>query len=444
MLLIASYIFYGSWNWRFLSLILISTTVDYFCGLKIHNTHENIKRKKYLIISLICNLGLLGFFKYFNFFIANAQQLLAHFGLQANIATLKIVLPVGISFYTFQTLSYTIDIYYKKLKPEHNFLNFALFVAFFPQLVAGPIERAKRLLPQVSSPRKVTKDNIKEGLFFISWGYFLKIFVADNMALIVNQIFAQKGIIPGLEAILGSYAFAFQIFGDFAGYSFIAIGVSKLLGFHLMTNFLFPYFVTKPSAFWKNWHISLSSWLRDYLYIPLGGNRKGTLLTYRNLLITMFLGGLWHGAGWTFIIWGLYQGFILIIFRLVNTATKRTAEEATSLTFRKSLKIFGMFQLTCLGWLIFRAENVLQIKNMLNSIFFNLNSFTWEIPYYFLTIIFYTWLLFIVQVIQKKNNNLLIYQNLSYKAYLTIYMLMFYLIIIWGEFGGQQFIYFQF
>ena len=443
MLLISSYFFYGSWDWRFLSLILSSTVIDYFCGLKIYNATQENYRKVFLFISLFFNLSFLSIFKYFNFFSTNFQSLLALFGLHSSILTLNIILPVGISFYTFQTLSYSIDIYRKKLRPERNFLDFALFVSFFPQLVAGPIERASRLLPQITTPRKITRKNIEEGLFYVFWGYFLKVVLADNMAFISNQVFSKTGIIPGGEALFGVYAFAFQIFGDFAGYSFIAIGISKLMGFHLMTNFLFPYFVKTPSEFWQNWHISLSTWLRDYLYIPLGGNKKGKLLTYRNLFLTMLLGGLWHGAGWTFIIWGIYHGCILIIFRLLGASNtpKNTIEKFNTYSF---LKIFLMFQLTCIGWLIFRAESMSQITDLLYSIFFNFSLFTEKVPYYAFSILFYSWLVLVVQFIQMKHNNLLLFGVLSKKSYIAINLIMFYLIVLWGEFGGQQFIYFQF
>lgn len=444
LLLAASYIFYGSWDWRFLSLILTSTVVDYFCGLKIEHASAAGRRKLFLCISLACNLGLLGFFKYFNFFAGNLGLLLSKIGLATDISTLNIILPVGISFYTFQTLSYTIDIYRGKLKPEKNFFDFALFVSFFPQLVAGPIERASSLLPQVCNPRKILASDIREGLFYIVWGYYLKICLADNMALIVNDVFAASATITGPEAILGIYGFAFQIFGDFAGYSFIAIGVSKLMGFHLMTNFLFPYFVTNPSAFWRNWHISLSTWLRDYLYIPLGGNRNGVFLTYRNLFLTMLLGGLWHGAGWTFVLWGAYHGIILIIFRLAGEKSSPGTPEKASNPILTFFKIAGMFQLTCFGWLIFRAEDITQIKQMLTAIVCNMtfSSGTWF--YYAATIIFYGWLVFVVQILQKKHNSLLIYENISYKTSLAFYMVVFYMTIVWGEFGGGQFIYFQF
>lgn len=444
MLLVASYIFYGSWDYRFLSLIFLSTVVDYYCGLKISQTVHPAGRKKYLFLSLFFNLGALGFFKYFNFFVSNLQALFLFAGFRLEGATLNIILPVGISFYTFQTLSYTIDIYYNKLKPEKNFLDFALFVSFFPQLVAGPIERASNLLPQITSRRRITYENIKKGVFFICWGYFLKIFVADNMAIIANQVFRETRIIPGMEALMGIYAFAFQILGDFAGYSFIAVGISELLGITLMTNFLYPYFVTNPSDFWKNWHISLSTWLKDYLYIPLGGNRGGEFLTYRNLFLTMLIGGLWHGAGWTFVLWGLYQGMILIIFRLASELGASGQKRDTPSVLVRSLKAFGMFQITCIGWLIFRADSVAQISKMLSSIFFHMGAPSWPALSYGATILFHTWLLIAVQVIQMKNDNLLIFENIPKPFMQWILLLMFYSIVFWGEFGGQEFIYFQF
>lgn len=444
VLLLASYVFYGSWDWRFLSLILLSTVVDYYCGINIDKFHDSRRRKHYLHLSLIVNLGVLGFFKYFNFFADNLQSLMSQFGLHLDGLTLDILLPVGISFYTFQTLSYTIDIYLNKSKPERNFLNFALFVSFFPQLVAGPIERSTRLLPQIQFPRKITAEKNKEGLWFIFWGYFLKIFVADNMAKISDLVFAETAPQSGGEALMGMYAFAFQIFGDFAGYSFIAIGVAKLLGFDLMTNFLFPYFVTNPTDFWKNWHISLSSWLRDYLYIPLGGNRNGSLMTYRNLFITMFLGGLWHGAAWTFVIWGIFHGVLLSIFRVLKPMAEKMKISSTYLPIAYALKVVIMFHLTCLGWLIFRAESLQQIMAFLQAIVFNMGSMTDRLQYFVLYMVFHLWLVCIIQFIQKRKGDLMALQNLQWCPAWIFYIMMFYSMLTWGEFGGQQFIYFQF
>ena len=312
ILLIASYVFYGFWDWRFLALLFVSTVVDYNLALLIEKSESPGERKALLAASICVNLGILGFFKYFGFFAESFASLLNSFGFQSSTPFFNIVLPVGISFYTFQTMSYTIDVYRRKLPATRNFFDFALFVSFFPQLVAGPIERATKLLPQVLQPRKFSQSNFVEGFYLIILGLFKKVVIADNMAPIVNYIFSRDvSTLSGAEVLVGVYAFAFQIYGDFAGYTDIARGVAKWLGFDLMLNFRMPYFATSPSDFWQRWHISLSSWLRDYLYIPLGGNRQGTLLTYRNLMLTMVLGGLWHGAAWTFVAWGFFHGLIL-------------------------------------------------------------------------------------------------------------------------------------
>ena len=444
MLLAASYVFYGSWNWRFLFLLWGSTVVDYYCGKKIYHAPSLKHKRAWLVLSLCVNLGILGFFKYFNFFSQNLYALFNFWGVHLNQFTLKVLLPVGVSFYTFQSISYIVDIYKNRIKPENNFFDYALFVAFFPQLVAGPIERAGHMLPQYKSPRQITVLKTREGLWFIYWGFFLKVFVADNMAKVVSLVFDQTGLVPGIEVVLGTYAFAFQVFGDFAGYSFIAMGVARLLGIDLMINFLFPYFVTNPSDFWKNWHISLSSWLRDYLYIPLGGNRKGQLNIYRNLLITMFLGGLWHGAAWTFGIWGIYQGLTLIIHRFFRTLFPKRTDSSSTPVIVYMVKVIIMFQITCLGWLIFRANSLSQLKDFWAGIFFNMGAHSDKAPYIALQILFYSALLLIVQAIQKHKNNLMAIPNLpGFRPYI-FYAMMFYFVLAWGEFGGKQFIYFQF
>ena len=449
LLLAGSYIFYMSWNWKFLSLILLSTVVDYFCGMKVHAAKTDARKKNWLVLSVVTNLVILAFFKYYNFFAENLAALTSVFGWTPGDLTLNIILPVGISFYTFQTMSYSIDIYRKEIKPERNILNFALFVAFFPQLVAGPIERAKNLLPQIQAPRKITAPLIQKGLWMILWGYFLKVFVADNMGLIVDNVFAKTGIIPGGEALLGIYAFAFQIFGDFAGYSSIAIGVAALMGFHLSTNFLFPYFVTNPQDFWRNWHISLSSWLRDYLYIPLGGNRGGEMKLYRNLFLTMLLGGIWHGAAWTFVIWGAYQGGILILHRYFSPIVSQWWPSRLSLnSFQKKcirvVKIMFMFQLTCIGWLIFRAGSVEQISDFLQSIFFNMAAYSPESIYYCLLLSFFALPLLIIQFFQVRYKSANSLKRFPLYSRYAIYLGLYYLILVFGEYGSREFIYFQF
>jgi D-alanyl-lipoteichoic acid acyltransferase DltB (MBOAT superfamily) len=327
------------------------------------------RRRTYLIISLVVNLGLLGVFKYYGFFSRELAILLQSLGIDASIPVLDVILPVGISFYTFQTLSYTIDVYRGRTKATRHFFDFALYVAFFPQLVAGPIERSSHLLPQMFSPRRVTGDDFRLGLYLVGLGLFTKVVVADNMARIVNTVFASSASeLSGAECLLAIYAFAFQIYGDFYGYSMIAKGVARWLGFDIMTNFARPYFARSPREFWRRWHISLSTWLRDYLYIPLGGNKDGRARTYRNLMLTMLLGGLWHGANWTFVIWGLFHGLLLAVHRLMSGPL---AKRVTAPGPGGWLACVVNFHLVCLGWLFFRASSFDQIRDMLRLIIFD-------------------------------------------------------------------------
>jgi alginate O-acetyltransferase complex protein AlgI len=440
LLLAASYTFYGCWDWRFLSLIWISTLVDYTCAIQIEKASKADFKKLFLVISLTTNLTLLGFFKYFNFFMSSLQDLFIFFGFQLSPSTLNIILPVGISFYTFQTMSYSIDVYSGKTKPEKHFIDFALYVAFFPQLVAGPIERATRFLPQIQNQRFIKADDIQKGLSFIIWGYFLKVFVADNLSLVVDPIFSQSESLAKADVLIGCYAFAFQIYGDFAGYSAIAIGVARLMGFHLMTNFLFPYFVTNPRSFWQNWHISLSTWLRDYLYIPLGGNRKGELQTCRNLFITMLLGGLWHGASWNFILWGGFHGLILILHRQVfqNDAPSNNSG------FIEALKIVFMFHVTCFGWLLFRASSLAQIADMMSVIFHGPMLTLNKTAYWASMTAFYAFFPLMANWIQKRLNSPNDILSLPAMPRYALTLTIVYLTVCLGNFGTQQFIYFQF
>lgn len=313
LLLAGSYYFYGSWDWRFLSLIIISTLVDFQCGKKIFVSDDKNIRRRYLFMSLLVNLGVLGTFKYFDFFISSFIDLISLFGMQANYYSLNIILPVGISFYTFQTLSYTIDIYYRKMEPSNNLLNFATFVAFFPQLVAGPIERAKALLPQIEEKTSFNFKQFREGGVLILWGLVKKVLIADRLAVYVDVVFADPANFTGYQCALATLFFAVQIYCDFSGYSDIARGLAKTLGIELMTNFNVPYFSSSIREFWQRWHISLSTWFRDYVYIPLGGSRSSELIMKRNLLITFLVSGLWHGAAYTFLIWGLLHamGYLL-------------------------------------------------------------------------------------------------------------------------------------
>lgn len=361
LLLAASYIFYAAWDWRFLSLIWISTLVDYIAGRKIAASSEDGVRRLYLVLSIVTNLGLLATFKYFNFFAGEFCDLLEAIGFRAYRPAWQVVLPVGISFYTFQTMSYTIDVYRRRCQPARNLGDFALFVCFFPQLVAGPIERFNHLMPQIENPRTIDRAAFATGLYHVLIGLFKKVVVADNMALLVDSIFATpSGELTGPESLVGLYAFAMQIYGDFSGYSSIAQGVGKWLGFDLSYNFKMPYFAATPGEFWRRWHITLSQWLRDYLYIPLGGNRRGTGKTYRNLLITMTLGGLWHGAGWTFIAWGVFHGALLCLYR--------PWEKLQTAGWRRFLLVLVFFHLVLFGWLLFRAGDIRQAWSMLERI----------------------------------------------------------------------------
>lgn len=366
LLLVASYFFYGCWDWRFLGLIALSTAIDYCAGLGIAAAKDSFWRKTWLGVSITANLGTLAFFKYYGFFSQELSLLLTQVGVPALLPTLEIILPVGISFYTFQTMSYTIDVYRGDCPPARDLLDFAVYVSFFPQLVAGPIERAATLLPQMQRDRTVSVVDFRDGLFLVLSGLFRKVVIADNMAPLVNAVFARQRVeLNAWEVLLGTYAFAFQIYGDFSGYSAIARGVSRWLGFHLMTNFWNPYFAVSPSDFWKRWHISLSQWLRDYLYIPLGGNRQGTLFTYRNLLLTMLLGGLWHGANWTFIAWGALHGLLLCGYRWLGDGQRHSPAPAG---WRRLGAMLLMFHWICLTWILFRAESLTHAGELLSGL----------------------------------------------------------------------------
>lgn len=361
LILITSYVFYGWWDWRFLILILLSTIVDYFIGISLEKEKSQKKRKYLLWISLFFNLGLLGFFKYFNFFIDNWVEAWSSIGVHMNKTSLNIILPVGISFYTFQTLSYSIDVYRNKLKPTTNFIAFASFVSFFPQLVAGPIERASNLLPQFYKSRIFKYDLAVSGFKLILWGLFKKIVIADNCAIYVNEIFGSYQDQSSVTLFLGAIYFAFQIYGDFSGYSDIAIGTSRLFGFHLMRNFNYPYFSRDIAEFWRRWHISLSTWFRDYVYIPLGGSRGSKWMQVRNVFVIFLVSGFWHGANWTFVIWGGLNAVFFLPLLLANknrNNTNNPAENRLFPTFKEILQISSTFCLTTFAWIFFRADSV--------------------------------------------------------------------------------------
>ena len=385
LLLVASYVFYGWWNWQFLALIIASTLVDYYVARALLRTDPQYLRRCLLGLSLTINLGALGFFKYCNFFLDNFSAAFSFIGQELEIGTLAIILPVGISFYTFQTLSYTIDVYRRKLLPTESLLSFATFVAFFPQLVAGPIERASNLLPQFQRERVFHYPNAVLGLRQILWGLFKKVVVADNCAEQVDYIFNNSSTCSGSTLLLGAIFFSFQIYGDFSGYSDIAIGTARLFGFRLMRNFAYPYFSRDVAEFWRRWHISLSTWFRDYLYFPLGGSRNGILRQLGNTLIVFVVSGFWHGASWTFVAWGALHATLLIPLiiagknrrHLVITTTKRVLP-----TLGESTKILSTFLLVTLGWILFRADSLPHAWNYLAGIFSHslFESITLEAP----------------------------------------------------------------
>jgi D-alanyl-lipoteichoic acid acyltransferase DltB (MBOAT superfamily) len=324
LVLVASYLFYGWWDYRFLSLIFLSTIIDYIVGLKVFQALSQREKKIWMWLSVVFNLGMLGFFKYYNFFADSFAEALGSIGYTVDVLTLNIILPVGISFYTFQTMSYTLDIYKGKLEPTKDFIAFGAFVSFFPQLVAGPIERASNLLPQMHNKRAFKFEQGVEGIRLIIWGLFKKIVVADSLAIPVNEIFLNYQQCSSIALIIGAVFFAFQIYGDFSGYSDIARGVAKLFGFELMVNFNFPYFSRNIGEFWRKWHISLSTWFKDYVYIPLGGSKVGKLKAIRNILIIFLVSGFWHGANWTFIVWGAIHGVLFIPLYVFGVNRKHT------------------------------------------------------------------------------------------------------------------------
>ncbi len=373
-IVIVSYIFYGWWDWRFLSLILFSTIIDFIIGYKISNENKQYRRNLLLWISLIVNIGFLSFFKYYNFFLDSFVNAFSFFGHSINPQGLDIILPVGISFYTFQTLSYTIDVYKKNLNPTKDFIAFTAFVSFFPQLVAGPIERASNLLPQFYKRRAFEYDKVVNGLRQILWGLFKKVVIADNAAQLANEIFNNSAHYSGSTLVLGALFFTFQIYGDFSGYSDIAIGVSRLFGFSLMQNFAFPYFSRDIAEFWRRWHISLSTWFRDYLYIPLGGSKGNTWIRVRNIFIIFIVSGFWHGANWTFIIWGVINAFYFLPLLLLNRnrINTNTVAQFNSLpSIKEFFQMMITFSWIVLSWIIFRAENINHAFNYLSTIFSN-------------------------------------------------------------------------
>lgn len=372
LLLVASYFFYACWDWRFLFLLMFSTLLDFYTGLKISDASSTGAKKFWLWTSIIVNLGFLGVFKYYNFFVSSFADSLSYLGLTVNPWTLDIILPVGISFYTFHGLSYVIDIYYDRIKPERNFIEYGVFVSFFPLLVAGPIERATHLLPQIKKERKFDYLRAVDGLRQILWGLFKKVVIADNCAQYVNSAFNNSDHASGSTLVVAGVLFAFQIYCDFSGYSDIALGTARLLGIELLRNFAFPYFSRDIAEFWRRWHISLSSWFRDYVYIPLGGSKGGKWMQVRNTFIIFLLSGFWHGANWTFIVWGALNALYFLPLLLAEKNRQYidiVAHDRVLPSIRELLKISATFGMTVLAWIFFRSESVGQAFQILKKIF---------------------------------------------------------------------------
>lgn len=449
LLLAASYYFYMSWRVEYIILIIISTLIDYYAGLKMSDLPDRKSRRPYLMLSVLSNLGILIGFKYFNFFNDSFRSLFDYLNLPYLIPALNVLLPVGISFYTFQTLSYSIDIYKGEAKAERHLGIFALYVSFFPQLVAGPIERSQNLLPQFRINHQFEYDKVVLGLRQILIGFFKKVVIADRLGYYVNEVYNHPSDHEGLSVLIASYFFAFQIYCDFSGYSDIAIGSARVMGYDLMENFRQPYYSKSIREFWQRWHISLSTWFRDYVYIPLGGNRVVVWRWYYNLFITFLLSGLWHGANWTFVFWGALHGIYLILGILLNKSTTESSVRTSISPVVNIFKMFFTFHLVVLGWIFFRANNLndafLIIKNLF--VFSSKNSFLINIvndSYYILLCIIGICIVLLIDYLQIKNNNQDIFFGKSVPSRWLAYILLITAIVIFGVFGKEEFIYFQF
>ncbi len=442
-LLIASYLFYAAWNPPFIILVWLSTVIDWHVAHKIHTTNTQSKRRLLLMISILVNLGILGFFKYGDFLLENWQALMAVFGIDYQVPEWSIILPVGISFYTFQTMAYSLDVYFKRAAPTKSFLDFALFVTFFPQLVAGPIVRPTHLLPQFEKPRKASRNMLIWGLGLITLGLFQKVVIADGiLSGISDDVYGARGAVTFMDAWLGTFAFAGQIFSDFAGYSTTAIGVGLTLGFSLPSNFNYPYAAIGFSDFWRRWHISLSTWLRDYLYIPLGGNRKGSIRTNINLMLTMLIGGLWHGASWTFVVWGGLHGIYLAIER------KTKGLLGDSMWLKKRLIQIGLVILTYLminiTWVFFRAQTFPQAFGLIKSMFgLNPDGKAVLASVHIIMVSVVTIAMLLVHWRMRNTSLESVVAKTSWPVLGTLWGLMLFLIII-TQGSGDAFIYFQF
>lgn len=444
VILAASYVFYGWWDWRFLGLIALSSIVDYCIGNALSRKEEKRQRRFLLMLSCFANVGLLAYFKYYNFFLDSFIDAFRFFGEQIDIDRINVILPVGISFYTFQTLSYTVDVYKRKIEPSKNLISFFAFVSFFPQLVAGPIERASNLLPQFNAKRKFDLSDSVDGMRQILWGFFKKIVIADNCAVLVNEIFAHQHDYSGSTLAIGAILFAFQIYGDFSAYSDIAIGTARLFGFQLMKNFAFPYFSRDIAEFWRRWHISLSTWFRDYVYIPLGGSRVNKTKTVRNTMVIFLVSGLWHGANWTFVFWGFFHA-LLFLPLLLSSKNRRYINESEGFlpSIQTVLRMIKTFLLVCVAWIFFRAEKVSDAFFILRKIFTDFwQPISLELPLFLWPIIavFLLW----EWIHRKKEHGL---QFAIFKQSRIMRWVVYYSMIIAIVFLGnhsESFIYFQF
>jgi alginate O-acetyltransferase complex protein AlgI len=450
LLLVSSYFFYACWDWRFMFLLMFSTLLDYYTGIKIYEARNQKNRYFWLWLSISVNLGFLGLFKYYNFFITSFTDGIAQLGFKVNFDSLQVILPVGISFYTFHGLSYVIDLYKNRIVPERNFVDYSVFVSFFPLLVAGPIERSTHLLPQILKKREFDYSKASDGLRQILWGLFKKIVIADNCAEYANIIFNNSADYSGSTLVLGALFFTFQIYGDFSGYSDIALGTARLFGIDLLRNFAFPYFSRDIAEFWRRWHISLSSWFKDYLYIPLGGSKGGKLMQMRNTVVIFVVSGFWHGANWTFIVWGFLNALYIMPSIILNTHRNNldiVARGKLLPTFKEFFAIVVTFSFTVFAWIFFRASNVTHAVTYISKIF-SCSLFT--IPYFpgigkSVSIVFLTALFVLIEWIGREGQYAI--SHLGRKLNTPYRWLMYYIIILSiYYFAGseQQFIYFQF
>ena len=450
LLLVSSYFFYACWDWRFMFLLVFSTLLDYYTGIKIHDADNKGRKMFWLWLSIIVNLGFLGVFKYYNFFTQSFADGLSLLGVKVNYGTIKVILPVGISFYTFHGLSYVIDLYKKRIEPERNFVDYAVFVSFFPLLVAGPIERATHLLPQILKKREFDYSKAVNGLRQILWGLFKKIVIADNCAEYANLIFNNSANYNGSTLVLGALFFTFQIYCDFSGYSDIALGTARLFGIDLLRNFAFPYFSRDIAEFWRRWHISLSSWFKDYLYIPLGGSKGGMWIKIRNTFIIFLVSGFWHGANWTFIVWGGINALYImpsIVFNTNRNNLDIVAKGKYLPTIKEFLTMGLTFSLTIIAWIFFRANSVTHAISYISKIF---SSSLFSIPHFpgnrkSLLVIFITCLFLIIEWIGREQQYAI--ANIGIKWHKPLRWAWYYAIIfaIYLFAGSQQqFIYFQF